>query len=248
VALRGPLVDLLSDDEHVRRLRRILQAAHWRLYARVYDHLWDTAYTEAVARTVASVCLQLRARRILEVGAGTGLFTQVLDRELDAVLDVSEPLPDMRERLRRRLPHVAVTGLPLESLHAVMGLTGTAGNVEGMRVVLAANVLHLLDEPSAGLECLRSLAGGSGHVVVVTPVPTAGLGPVARAMLRSGVSTPTVIRFVIIHLVMAPLTIASGLGRDPAPAFALARTMCWKEEVVGASAVLVVPGHARPPT
>ena len=57
--------------------------------------------------------------RILELGAGTGKFTQTLQEVLhDSKVQIiaSEPLLSMREEFRKKLPDIAIKGFPAENI------------------------------------------------------------------------------------------------------------------------------------
>lgn len=90
------------------------------------------------------------ARRVLDLGAGTGKLTrQLRERGLDVV--AVEPLPEMRAQLRRVLPGVPV--------HA-----GTAEEIplpdRGVDAVLVAQAWHWVDPARAVPEVARVLRPG----------------------------------------------------------------------------------------
>ena len=214
-------------------MRAAVRAGHWRLYAGVYDTLWDTPYTQDLAQEVSRRCRDLGAADIVDVGAGTGLIT----RQLAAIEGVTcvgcEPLTAMRRRLRRRLPSVPVFPCGLDQLTL---------DPHPHRVVVAANVLHLMDAPGDALIHLRRLAGPTGAVLVLTPSPETTLTDLVRAQRRARTPIWRILWFLVAHLAMSPLTIISGAARNPAPAVAALRLVAVDREVIGAAELFVIPG------
>lgn len=170
----------------------------WWIYARIYDQLWDTPHLGDVCAQVDSVLPA--GAPVIEVGAGTGIVTSHLVRSGRAVVGC-EPNPAMANRFARRRP-----GVPLVRV-ALADLTAAAASD-----VVAVNVLHLLDDPIGGLGRLREVSGPDRLVVVVTPDPTAGLLDVAAAQRRAGVHPLRVGRFVLWHLLLAPLSVLCGMS------------------------------------
>jgi SAM-dependent methyltransferase len=88
--------------------------------------------------------------RVLDLGAGTGKLTAMLDA-LDAEVTAVEPDPAMLTELRRALP-------------AVNALPGSAEAIplpdSSVDAVLAGQALHWFDMPVAGPEIARVLAPG----------------------------------------------------------------------------------------
>lgn len=177
----------------------------WRAYSRVYDTLWDNALTERVARELAHDCARFEMP-IEEIGAGTGLVTMHLVA-LGGEVRASEPQAGMRLRLRHRVPHVVVNAGFVEDLTPIDGEA---------RLVVAANVVHLTADPSVAIARLRRRAGGGGRVMIVTPDPSATVQGVARELRAVGESLGSILRFVAIHLLLAPFTALAGGGPPPA--------------------------------
>lgn len=161
-----------------------------------------------------------------EVGAGTGLYTLRLHQ---AGIDVcaSEPNARMRHYLAARLPDLRVSDSAIEALGE--------GGAEP-RVVVAANVLHLVPDPRAALERLRCRAGREGLVIIVGPSSRASLTRFCLALHRRKESVIGMLRFLSIHIVLAPL-IALGGG------LMLGRQSTWF--VGGATTEVTVDGVAR---
>jgi SAM-dependent methyltransferase len=172
----------------------------WAAYARVYDQLWDNELMVAVAAWVA---LKLPAgSAVLDVGAGTGIVAAQLRTHGHAVT-ACEPTQAMATRCARKLPGVALAPTRCEDLAA-----GIADNV------VAVNMVHMLEDPVAGVAQLRRVCRPGGVLILVTPDPSIGLLGVAAAQRRAGVSHWRAARFVAYHLVLGPLAALCGL---PAP-------------------------------
>jgi SAM-dependent methyltransferase len=205
----------------------------WRVYSRWYDRLWDVPLTHEVGRAVAGHLAP--DDEVVEVGAGTGLISAHLLAARTRSLRVTEPDPQMRARLRARLPGVHVGAAALEELDVVAGRR---------RTVVAANVVHLLAVPERAVEHLRKVAGAQGQVIVVTPRPGVSLRDVVRAQRRTGSSRWQAMRFVLLHLLLAPLTALAGVGlRRERASRAVVAGFEQVIEVAGVTLVLRYRGH-----
>lgn len=169
----------------------------WAIYSRLYDHVWDNRLTDHLAARV--VDLIPPGLPVDEVGAGTGLFTWRL-HQAGMDVHVFEPDARMRHRLVARLPGLVVSDSAIEEL----------SDATEPRVVVAANVLHLVSDPGAALEKLRRRAGRDGLVVVVGPAPRASLTRFCLALHRRGEPALGVLRFLLIHIALAPLVALGG--------------------------------------
>lgn len=175
----------------------------WTVYARYYDQIWDTRLTDHVARWVID---QIPAgATVIECGAGTGLITRKL---IAAGLNVtaSEPEEAMRSRFKIALPGVPISPKRCEDLPEGANTT-----------VVAVNVLHMAQDPSGALASMRRAAGCAGRVVVTVPTGKASVREVARAIRRMGSPRSQVARFIWLHAVLAPLTVATNRGLKPLP-------------------------------
>lgn len=226
----------------IHRVRERLARRQWHVYARTYDRLWAGPYTDSLAQRLAEVCSGLTPTEIVEVGAGTGLFTSRLLVVAPQHYLACEPLEPMRRQLSQRLPLLEVLPVTLEELQ----LEPRAG-----RVVVAANVVHLSPSPMQTLATLRRIAGPDGAVAVLTPSPTADMVQLTLALRRAGTSITQVLRFTLLHLLMSPLTRLSGIAHDPAPADDALRSLCRTQETVASAHLFVlsgIPDHAAPRT
>jgi len=112
------------------------------------------------ARFEAMVRLgDLRGRRVLDVGCGTGALLAALAEQANAKVWGVEPSDEMRAVAKARLPH---------------GVGLRAGSAESLPFreawferVTYSLVVHLVDRPAAFAEAVRVLARG-GRVVVAT--------------------------------------------------------------------------------
>jgi SAM-dependent methyltransferase len=173
------------------------QRLFWSVYARLYDHLWDTPHLREVCAEIDALLPAHAA--VLEVGAGTGIVAGHLIGAGRRVVGC-EPSAPMAMRFAKRLPAVALIRADLTDLPS-----GSAANV------VAVNLVHLLDDPPAALARLLEVCTAGGQVIVVTPDPGAGVWEVAEAQRRRGVHPLRVLRFALWHVLLAPLSMASGM-------------------------------------
>jgi SAM-dependent methyltransferase len=116
-------------------------------------------------------------RRVLEVGAGTGLLTRYLstrERVLATELD-----PEYVELLRRTFadtPNVEVRALDLAHLAA----DGVA--LRSFDTVVCSNVLEHIADDAAALAAMREVLSPGGRVVLIVPAIQALYGSIDRAI------------------------------------------------------------------
>lgn len=182
----------------------------WAAYAAIYDLLWDN---ELTAMTAQAVIAELGERQgpVCEVGAGTGLITRHLEMAGLSV-ESSEPNASMATRFARRLPDTEFERLTIDEVAESRGSSGD---------VVAVNVLHLTSDPAKALSNLLRVAGPDGRAIVVTPRPETTVLRVAKAQRICGVSRWRAIRFWLLHLLLAPLTLLS----DASPRKGLLRAL-----------------------
>lgn len=171
----------------------------WAAYAAIYDLLWDIELTAMTAQAVIAELGETQGP-VCEVGAGTGLITRHLEMAGLSV-ESSEPNSSMATRFARRLPDAEIEPLTIDEVAESRGSTGD---------VVAVNVLHLTSDPAKALSNLLRVAGPDGRVIVVTPKPETTVLRVAKAQRICGVSRWRAIRFWLLHLLLAPLTLLSG--------------------------------------
>jgi SAM-dependent methyltransferase len=173
-------------------------------YSRLYDGLWDNALTDELA--VALVDALGPQRSVLDVGAGTGLITRRLAADGYRVA-ATEPDARMRQRLTRRLPHVPCAQLAIEQLEEDTPM------VRGSTALVAVNVVHMADDELCAVSHLRRVAADK-TLIIVTPRQGIGLLVTARALLRSGLQLRKVALFVMVHMLLAPLTVITRSGLE----------------------------------
>ena len=100
-------------------------------------------YAQAAVRWALEPSL---GRRVLDLGAGTGKLTAVLD-DLGAEVVAVEPDPAMLRELRRALPSVRALAGSAEALPLPDG---------SVDIVIAGNAMHWFDMDVAGPEIARS--------------------------------------------------------------------------------------------
>jgi len=171
------------------------------VYSRVYDYLWDNSLTGVLADTIVQELGGIEGT-ILEVGNGSGLVTR---RMVDAGLDVvaSEPDPAMRSRFSGRLTGVVCEPWPLEEARSIDG---------GYGAVVAVNVVHMMDDAAAAVEAMRRLVADNALVVVATPGAQTSVSSVVRTMRELGASRVRRFGFVLVHLLLMPLSVLTNAG------------------------------------
>jgi SAM-dependent methyltransferase len=215
------------------RLRRVGIHIHWAVYSALYGLLWDCPHTNWIGRQTASEVERLGPTQVVEVGSGTGLITKELIPVAPHLI-ACEPNRRMRSRLEQSLPGVDIRPIAAEELEL---------GPQGGRVIVLVNVLHLIDDPSGALGHLRALAGRNGNIVAVSPTPESSVLRVAVEQWSRGSSLLRALRFVVLHIAMAPLTVVSGAARDPGPAFSVLRLHATHTRKLGTSLTLfVIPG------
>jgi hypothetical protein len=81
--------------------------------------------------------------------------------------------------------------------------------------------------------------------VLVTPSDAATLKSVAKALRNFAVPRWRILWFLLLHILLAPLTRLSRSAHDPGPALAAAKERALDERIVGAgSHLFVIPGAA----
>lgn len=135
--------------------RRGPHLAFWWLYAVVYDAIWDSQLTAALAEAARAQTGD--ADTIIDLGCGTGLMTGARRARVTGV-DASASM--LGRALRRKRIDVALHG-PIEDVP----LPDDAADS-----VLLCNVLHLHPDPAAVLRQARRLCREGGTVVVCWPL------------------------------------------------------------------------------
>lgn len=133
--------------------------AAYRRYAPVYDLMFGRVFSAARLRS-CRIVNEMRPKRILEVGVGTGLSLPFYDREIEVVgVDISaEMLGVARKRLLR---HKAVNVTLHEMDAACIDLP--SGSFD---VVVASYVLSVVPDPRRVLNEMRRLCAPDGAIVI----------------------------------------------------------------------------------
>jgi ubiquinone/menaquinone biosynthesis C-methylase UbiE len=139
------------------------ERAYWDGIAKRYDRtmlLLGGPLPAAIARVAAKT---RGAKQVLEVAAGTGLFTTAIAAGAEAVVSTDHS-PAMVAALKERLRREGVANVRAEpaDLFALPFAVGT------FDVVVAANVLHLVDDLAGALAALRRMLRPGGTLVVPT--------------------------------------------------------------------------------
>ncbi len=157
-------------------------ALFWSSYAAVYDLIFESPLTRAVADHIAEQFEP--GARIVDLGCGTGLASQTLTRGGAQVHGVdASPAMIRRARDRGRVSTVQVADAAETGLRRA-----SAGGV------VCANILHVHPRPRSVIaEALRLVVRG-GHIVWVTPTARLGLADLVRADRAAGRSVVATIR------------------------------------------------------
>lgn len=143
------------DDARARRF--------WDARASDYDRsMWLLG--RPLPRAIELTCEHLRGSgRVLEVAAGTGLFTRPLAREVGTLV-ATDYAAGMVARLQAAVADLANVAVEQADVYA---LRFDAGSFDA---VLAANVLHLLPDLPGALAALHRVLVPGGRLVVPTYV------------------------------------------------------------------------------
>lgn len=161
------------DDERARRF--------WHARARDYDRSMRLL-GRPLPRAIELTCARLRGSvRVLEVAAGTGLFTRAL-APLVARLTATDYAEGMVERLRDATAELANVEVEQADVYALRWAPAS------FDAIVAANVLHLLPDLPTALAALRRVLVPGGQLVAPTYVHDETLRSrvVSRVMALTG--------------------------------------------------------------
>ncbi|NYI39922.1 methyltransferase domain-containing protein [Demequina lutea] len=165
----------------------------WTLYGLVYDAIWDSPLTKAVADDACAGIAP--GALVVDLGCGTGLSSRALVDRGVTVLGVD----GVKGRLRRATRKHRVSSSRLAEVSA------TELSPKIADVVLAINVLHVHPEPAAVIAEMVRLAAPRALVVVAFPAVGADARTVRRADRAAGRSwVGSAAAAALRHLVAAP--------------------------------------------
>jgi phosphatidylethanolamine/phosphatidyl-N-methylethanolamine N-methyltransferase len=163
---------------------------YWRKHAGRYDHA-TRLLNRNFDRAVELVSRDLGDRaNVLEVAAGTGLFTVHIARGHERVL-ATDRVPAMLERLKDRLRTAGVANVEVRLADALALDIPDAS----FDAVVMANVLHLLPEPSKALAEAHRVLRPGGVLCAPTFAHGESLGARLVSRLLALTGFPVVTRF-----------------------------------------------------
>jgi ubiquinone/menaquinone biosynthesis C-methylase UbiE len=156
------------------------------LISRVYDNpLVQRAVYRANHDAVIAALRRAGARRVLDVGCGTGILTARIKNQLDPeIVYGCDPSPGMLEKARQRSTEVR-------------WIQGMAENVPledgSLDAVVTTEAFQFFDQPAALVEFERLLEPG-GHVVIAVITPALPLPRFALDRIPASWHTPAGMR------------------------------------------------------
>jgi SAM-dependent methyltransferase len=168
----------------------------WRIYAAVYDRMWDSPLTDALADEIARNTAQVRT--VVDLGCGTGLATA----KVEGLVIGIDSSPTMIRRARCR-----VSDLRLAQAYDT-GLE--AGSADA---VVLANVLHLCTHPERVMAEARRIAGPAGRIIITWPTAEASINAVAQVQRMLGWQAHRVALFIGAGLMTGIMGASIGLTR-----------------------------------
>lgn len=210
----------------------------WRMYAAVYDAIWDSPLTDGIVREVllaaglpAHADAKEDSRRpiAIDFGCGTGLYSSaVLEAGYHVIgIDPSEAMLQRALAAHRINWAIDPSDLDIPDHSA--------------DIVIAANVLQVCDDPTALLEEFSRLVSNNGCILCVWPERSLTLGSLLRADLSAGSSVPAAALACVLRFVVG--VAGAGLGaRSWSSAQVENAIDIWLERMRGG---LVIRGTAR---
>jgi SAM-dependent methyltransferase len=163
---------------------RWLQSGPSGWWPRVYEGFftrtrWGRSLRDVEARPIVEALRAhgVEGRRVLEIGAGTGAYTDLLVRS-GARVEVREPSPSMRRYLARRATREWWDSVEIGS--GALPADLAAGS--GFAVVLAVGVLNYVAELGEALDALARAVGPDGVIIVNVPTADRRAGSWYRAI------------------------------------------------------------------
>lgn len=134
----------------------------WDRVARVYD-VFEKVYNGKVIDEMCNIVCSLvsPSDRVLECACGTGFFTRAIAPKCKTITATDMSIPMLREAKKkcRRFSNVRIKR---------GDITNLIYKDNSFDVVVAGNVIHLLDEPELALSELRRVCKPNGKIVIPT--------------------------------------------------------------------------------
>ncbi|MBT8162590.1 class I SAM-dependent methyltransferase [Arthrobacter sp. GN70] len=172
-------------------------AFFWRIYAIVYDLIWDSPLTDTLAQISTSHLPS--ACTVVDLGCGTGLMTRQLSQHVIGV-DAS-PAMLTRATRKQRIDR---------GVHAPVHETGLESGCAS--AVLTCNVLHLVPDPRGVINEALRLCSPAGTIFFCWPLDEPDTDTIFQLERRLGRSAP---RAVLAHALRQLIGIAAALTRTP---------------------------------
>ena len=135
----------------------------WDRWARFYDLTCQTNRQANAAAALRVAELVPAGARVLDCGAGTGAFSMAAAEKAASVLCTDLSLP-MLEQARRKAKKRGLTNISFAQ-RDITALPDRDGTFE---VVIAANVLHLLQKPENAVRELWRVTAPGGRLILPT--------------------------------------------------------------------------------
>ena len=168
----------------------------WRMYATVYDSMWDSPLTSALADEIAR--RTAGAGLVVDFGCGTGLATA---RVKGLVIGIDSS-PEMIRQAKRR-----ISNLRLAQVYDTGLETGCAD------VAVLANVLHLCAYPEKVLAEAFRVVKANGWIIVTSPTDKANIATVAQTQRALGWQRRKVALFIASALITGVMGALIGVTR-----------------------------------
>ena len=121
-------------------------------------------------------------KHIIEVGAGTGSFSQLLLETGPASITLLEPSPNLFSVLCQRLPAIDTGHVAQAYQSTLAGIFAGANPPRQPDTVVYVNVLEHIEDDEAELRTLHSILPSGGHVLIFVPANRWLMGSMDRQL------------------------------------------------------------------